>query len=545
MQICSIEQALKVFFLSLLLALFSPLASAVHDDGAFELDGNPAAEEEVEGDDWDQLSNAVEFTGIIADPSPVSIFTGGRKDIQDIPQWSHKHGSVPDKDDLTNAYAAAYAVPSDADPEVNDLVIYFGADRFANTGDAFMGFWFFQSQVVAMEDGSFSGQHVKDDTLVLVDYPQGANEDPYIAVIVWDTTCSKAASNDPSPGDCAAKNLRMKAESDDGSDAANCAFAADDDHVCAITNADEEPAPWIYTPKAGVSGTFPIESFYEGGINLTQLVGNACFSSFMAETRSSSSFTASLKDFVLKDFELCDLEIVKTCPTGTLTPDGDMIIYDYSITVTNTGFGALHDIEVIDVTAGEQTPVGNYIFDVGTLNAGESEVVSGSFKTLTSSILNKATVTAALVPGGETKVSKESTATCPGFSVPGKLNVTKECDVVVADVGGAYGLKVNYNGMVCNDSAVKILDVTLFEEHDGIVVPLGNIGDLAPGSCKNYADSYVPAPMGAEVDGEVSSANLRTFSDTIQAFGTTAIFNDDVESMVVEASCDLCPAPEL
>ncbi|MCV5927546.1 hypothetical protein OFO11_37180, partial [Escherichia coli] len=66
---------------------------------------------------------------------------------------------------------------------------------------------------------------------------------------------------------------------------------------------------------------FPYESFYEGGVNLTQLLGGidgtaSCFSSFMAETRSSASFTAALKDFVLGQFQLCGMELVKTCPTG-------------------------------------------------------------------------------------------------------------------------------------------------------------------------------------------------------------------------------------
>ncbi|NMV11847.1 hypothetical protein HKB26_01215, partial [Vibrio parahaemolyticus] len=104
----------------------------------------------------------------------------------DISEWSHKDGSVPDKDDLTNAYAAAYGVDNGGGG--SDLVIYFGADRFANVGDAFMGFWFFQDDVQALDDGSFSGQHVVGDVLVLIDYPQGANDEPYAALVTWDPT---------------------------------------------------------------------------------------------------------------------------------------------------------------------------------------------------------------------------------------------------------------------------------------------------------------------------------------------------------------------
>ena len=40
--------------------------------------------------------------------------------------------------------------------------------------------------------------------------------------------------------------------------------------------------------------------FFEGGVNLSELgLGNECFSSVASETRSSTSTTAVLKDFVL------------------------------------------------------------------------------------------------------------------------------------------------------------------------------------------------------------------------------------------------------
>ncbi len=192
-------------------AMLIPSAYAgVASNGLFELDANPQdLDKTAPPDDWDtppDAGGAIIFSQIIADPAPKSIFDGGKKDIQDVTSWSWKDGSVPDKDNLTNAYAAAYN-------DSGDLVLYFGADRFANTGDAFMGFWFFKQKVQAMPDGSFSGHHVAGDTLVLVDYPQGANAVPYIAVVVWDTTCTKADSNDPSPNQCAAANLRLKSES--------------------------------------------------------------------------------------------------------------------------------------------------------------------------------------------------------------------------------------------------------------------------------------------------------------------------------------------
>ncbi len=542
----------RAFCLGLILSVFASPTWAVHDLGTFELEGN-VTDEAVEGDDWENVyygtSSAKVTTdpddnGILEDPAPKSIFTGGRKDIQDISQWSHKDGSVPDKDDLTNAYAAAYGVYNEVDDK-DDLVIYFGADRYANKGDAFMGFWFFQQEVIAEEDGSFSGNHEPGDILILVDYPQGANAVPYAALIVWAPECSKADSNDPIPGDCAAKNLRLYAETSDD-DSADCKTINDGDLGCATTNTGLEPIPsiWPYKPKDGESGSFPYESFYEGGVNLTQLLESfgvepGCFSSFMAETRSSASFTASLKDFVLGKFELCGIEIVKRCPTGEISVGGDSIIYKYEIDVTNTGFGTLYEINVEDVTAGDT-------FYTASLAGGATETYTGTFESTINGVENVAKVTAALKEGGDPvpSLSKSDTDKCPPQRPEGVLNITKDCTTYVEEnEAGAYGLRVNYEGEVCNDSKVRIDGVTVTEVHDGIT-KVHQVGTIGPYSCEDYDGTYIPLPSSDVSGGPVQASNVRTFTDTVVAQGTNAITGETVDTgMALEASCPLCPEP--
>jgi hypothetical protein len=325
--------------LAALLALFWIAgAQAVHDTGVFQLDGNaqtsvqsnpPAAE------DWDLIckdnpSTCTFATGVTppdgtttstvsaheADGVGASIFTGGgSKDPQDIPNWKHKDGSVPDKDNLLHSFAARYTIaPSAECPVASGLteceLLYFGSDRFDNSGDATQGFWFFQNQVTLDADGTFSGVHADGDLLVVSDFSNGGDV-ATINIFKWE-----------------AGGLVFV----DGGDAAKCdASLASPDAFCGIVN-PVNPAPgsgglttspWTFLDKSGNSN-FLNGEFFEAGLNLSHpdinLAGE-CFSSFLSETRSSTSTTAVLKDFVLGQFDVCEPELTTQASTnGSVTP---------------------------------------------------------------------------------------------------------------------------------------------------------------------------------------------------------------------------------
>ena len=186
-------------------------------------------------------------------------------------------------------------------------VLYFGLDRFDNSGDAQNGFWFFQKQVTTaggtVGGGTgFTGVHTADDVLVVSDFSNGGTIST-ITVYTWDPACT--ATNKPAAF-CADANLHLQASSTN----ANCATLPagrrwrqglrarqpEHDHDAVGVHRQER-----HPDNGALNG-----EFYEAGINLSALgLGGQCFSSVLSETRSSTSTTAVLKDFILGQLGSC------------------------------------------------------------------------------------------------------------------------------------------------------------------------------------------------------------------------------------------------
>jgi hypothetical protein len=113
----------------------------------------------------------------------------------------------------------------------------------------------------------------------------------------------------------------------------------------AIVNGSPITVPWSFTDKSHNTGPAAGE-FLEEGINLTALGLQGCFSSFLAETRSSQSPTATLSDFVLGNFNTCTAELPNT---ATVQADGIAPITSNQVIITiNDG----HPLEATSVGSG-------------------------------------------------------------------------------------------------------------------------------------------------------------------------------------------------
>lgn len=339
--------------------LFALLASlvvtlpglAVHDTGRFQLDGDASSATQPPSpypqavDDWDKVchqygpaatscSTTSDTTGSTSglwasDGSlNATIFTGGgSKDPQDINNWAWKDGAggLPDKDNLLHAFAVRYSLPAATTcPSSTSTcdVIYFGSDRFDNSGDAQQGFWFLQNKVGlgsnSVGGGSgFTGVHRTGDLLVVSDFSNGGTTST-ITVYSWDPTVSG--------------NLRLL----ETSASAKCSATLVADKFCGIVNPVTITMPWSFTDKGGTPSNGALNGeFYEAGINLSAIgLAGECFSNMVAETRSSTSTTATLKDFVLGTFGGCQPHMTtKASSNGTLLP-GQAVHDTANMTVT-------------------------------------------------------------------------------------------------------------------------------------------------------------------------------------------------------------------
>jgi hypothetical protein len=353
-------------------------ASAVHETGAFELDGNATSADAASpfgpADDWDRVCHQVSPTACpspvtdttgaaavswVAEPTDTTIFTGGgSKDPQDINQWAYKDGSVPDKDNLRHGFAARYSLtPSATCPSGTAAtcdVLFFGSDRFDNSGDAQQGFWFFQNAIGlgtnSVGGGSgFTGVHKNGDVLVISDFSVGGTTST-ITVYQWNSACTKAGQVLPAPpagsgNTCGDQNLEQL----ESSTSAKCSSSLPgSDAFCGLVNTSNITMPWSFLDKTGTAGNGALNGeFYEGGINLSTLgLSGECFAALASETRSSTSTTATLKDFVLGGFGHCESGTATTPTAGadgadSITTAGSVSEGDTAVVTVSgaSGFG--------------------------------------------------------------------------------------------------------------------------------------------------------------------------------------------------------------
>lgn len=520
-------------------------AYAVDGLGLFELDGN-ATNDAAAGQDWQNFSvpPGTARTGIIADTLGQTTFEIGSKDTEDVSSWHHGAGSSPPKDEIQDAYAISYlytgANSGDGSLLTNDLIVYAGLDRYATNGTANVGFWFFQQSVSLNPDGTFTGNHVVGDLLVVFEFTGGGSV-ASARVYRWNGSTIVLVQS-LANADCRSPHL-----------------VGD---PCGRSNTAPIQLFWPYTGKDNVGvNRANTGAFVEFGINvsrLSRLAGGGptpCFASFMATTRSSVSDTATIKDFAgPHSFASCGIALTKLCTSGVPNSSQTGFVWGFNGTVTNSGSGTLHDVVVRD--SGPDQALGTAddftALSLATLAPGAVANYSGTFETLGSTpnpAINIARVDAAIAPGGAKIVSDGPVqATCPQVNLPPGLSVTKNCESRLEVINNQVVVKVLVSGQVCNTGASNLTNVSVVNDNgtpsvpgdDSVLLSGQSIPATNPDTCRSYSGNYIPisvnsGPLPSSLPGNAQ------FQDTVRANGTAALGQPNPPQATATDTCPLCP----
>jgi hypothetical protein len=334
-----------------LASVFVSSAQAVHDL-EFQLDGDVLATTtttvggQTQTVDWDSMFTAAgatksplpgsggftaatftkdfltSTTGTFNTNDSTTFATGSKDTLAITPGWQCNHDSnVNSKIDIMNAYSAAYT-----DPGTGDQILYFSLERNSNAGDGNVGFWFLQDSNVACSSPTtttaFTGSHVDGDLLIVSAFTNGGAVST-IDVYRWNGGANGSLGTTPV------------------AHGVDCKNTAGGDAACATVNTGTISTPWLTAnTKDGPGHTLRTSEFFEGGLNLTQSnLAGKCFNTFLADTRSSQSLTATL-------FDETEGTLGECTSTTTTTPHTANDV----TTIPAGGTLAVHDTAVVHVS---------------------------------------------------------------------------------------------------------------------------------------------------------------------------------------------------
>jgi len=255
----------------------------------------------------------------------------------------------------------------------------------------------------------------------------------------------------------------------------------------------------------------------------------------MAETRSSTSVTAALKDFVLGEFPVCGISVSKVCSVVDFVPGLNTFLIDFTATVTNTGAGVLPVGSLVEVVDDAGSP-GDATDDVvlveilqAPIGPGEGISLNGSFASPQNPPVN--TVTATVTTADAVLQASAFSVECNGMLLSPDLALSKTCSVVLEASAGLVVVRVDFVGSVQNTGNIP-LSVSVTDDKAGLVLPTQLI---QPGQVVPLSGSYYPAG----INGQTIDPTTAGFGGTLTATGTSPFLPGPVMTMS-SANCTLC-----
>src|SRR6266576_4356511 len=278
-------------------------------------------------------------------------YATGSKDVQNISgggadqagNWQcNKDNNVTNKGDIMNAYSAAYTASN------GHQLMYFALEKNVENGSNNAAFWFLQDGTVDCSSPgggavNFTGNHRNGDILVTSAYTNGGGVSSILA-FRWAGAANGCIDSDPTGAPaCDQQPLAS------GGDCKTAPSTPPPPHpvdvLCGTTNSGTLPTngnitvPWLTVNGSTVGNTIVPPDFFEGAIDLTRAFSEApgggttpgCFNTFIADTRSSPSASATLYDYARGQLGQCKTTLTtqdnkaasSTIGTGTVSSGTD------------------------------------------------------------------------------------------------------------------------------------------------------------------------------------------------------------------------------
>jgi hypothetical protein len=336
--------------------------------------------------DWANAPSRVTGTDKFADKTDDAFGQGTKEDNAAV---TIVDGSIPpNKNDLTRFYTANETLATvGASGSTGDIMLYLAWERLVNIGNANLDFEINQAKTsgwTSSTTGPLTINRTAGDLLVTYDF--GGSGTPTLGLNTWITSATGTTA------DCFASN------------ALPCWGKHTD-----LNGTDSEGAvntgP-VAEPIAG--GNLTVGLFGEAAIDLTAagvFQAGTCkaFGSIFVKSRSSSSFTAELKDFISpQGIDLAN------CSSSTVTTPK---LADGTTTVPTTGVAVgstVKDSAVVTASPASVIPTGSVAFSICTFALNTTTLCDGTTNVGTS--VGTTTISS-------TNTSNPVTVVSPGYTV--------------------------------------------------------------------------------------------------------------------------------
>ncbi len=483
-------------------------------------------------------TGSLQFTVDGVNSASDDTFSNSPKDTLDINtwKWGRKAVSAP-KTDLEHGFAAAYQQSGYTTYGSVHTLLYVGTDRFASGSNSAISIWFLQHPIGVCPATPAAAYCTNANSGTFVNKATGLAEIHEVGDLLIQASLGSTAT--------------VTAYQWVGGASPLSPISLGSTQAINAINTGTISVPWSFTDSSNSSSPLAQE-FFEVGLDLNEVFKATAdnlpdFSSFIITSRTSTSQTATLSDFILGNVSSApDVAVTKTADAATVSA-GDQV--GYTVSVSNAGVGNLTGITLNDpLPAG----AGNDLNWTLASNPGGIFQITGSagsqslsFTSPQSLAFNAPALVAHIVATSTSsdlgKLTNTAAVTASGEASDFLFNNTSKADIVVVPVAVADGYSTALNTTLTVTAAgVRSNDGTPLSDFTSELVSSTSHGTLTFNADGSF--TYTPNTGSTATDAftyrdkDVFGNYSNTVTVTITIGNHAPVANDDAYSVNEDAT---------